>query len=122
MLLLAVGAVSTSLLGVVPVELVDSTRVGETDEQSDEEKLKDVNDHPTEGDLQWTEVRVDREDVDQLQRAEDVGCREQAFRDQGRVVGVPLLTWCVSQFWLTFANLLLDLDEGFKGKHECIIK
>ena len=41
--------------------------------------------------LEGPEVRVDREDVDQLEGGEDVGGSEQALGDEGGVPVVPLL-------------------------------
>ena len=41
--------------------------------------------------LQGSEVRIDWEDVDQLQRGEDVSGGEEALGDEGRVPVVPLL-------------------------------
>ena len=102
----AIVADLVPLLGVVPVQLVDPTRVGEADEQSDEEELEDVDDHPTEGDLEGTQVRVDREQVYQLQGTEYVGGGKQALGYQGGIVGVPLLPrhvgGCLAQPFLLF--------------------
>ena len=42
-------------------------------------------------DLEGSEVRVDAEDVDELEVGEDVGGGEEAFRDQHRIPRVPLV-------------------------------
>ena len=83
-------ALARPLFGVVPVELVDTARVREADKKGDEEELEDVEDHASERDLQRSEVRIDGEHVDDLQRAEDVRGGEEALRYQRRIVGVPL--------------------------------
>ena len=53
--------------------------------------LHDVHDHPAEADLQGAEVRVDGEDLHDLEVAGDHPRPEQPLRDQVRVVRVPLL-------------------------------
>ena len=54
---------------------------GEGEEHQEVEKTKftNIQNHPAQGDLEGSEVRVDREDVDQLQGGEDVGGSEQAL-------------------------------------------
>ena len=61
------------------------------DEEEEERPLHHVEHHAAEGDLQRAEVRVDGEDVDELQVGEDVGGGEEALGDQHRVPRVPLV-------------------------------
>ena len=68
-----------------------TTREGEVHEDEEERPLHHVEHHAAEGDLQRAEVRVDGEDVDELQVGEDVGGGEEALRDQHRVPRVPLV-------------------------------
>lgn len=63
----------------------------ENNQDVEHEELQYIEHHSTERDLQRAQVRVDAEDVDQLEAAEDVGGGEQAFGQQHGVPGVPLL-------------------------------
>ncbi len=62
-------------VGVVPEQLVHAAREGEEHEDEEEEELEDVHDHAGEGHLQRAEVRVDGEDVDQLQGTISGSCK-----------------------------------------------
>ena len=61
------------------------------DQDEEECPLHHVEYHAAEGDLEGPEVRVDGEDVDELQVGEDVGGGEEALGDQHRVPRVPLV-------------------------------
>ena len=71
--------------------LVRTTREGEADEHEEPHPLHDVHHHPAEADLQGAEVRVDGEDLHDLEVAGDHARAEQPLRDDVGVVGVPLL-------------------------------
>ena len=58
---------------------------------TESDPLHDVHDHPAEADLQGAEVRVDGEDLHDLEVAGDHARAEQPLRDQVGVVCVPLL-------------------------------
>ena len=58
---------------------------------TESDPLHDVHDHPAEADLQGAEVRVDGEDLHDLEVAGDHPRPEQPLRDQVGVVRVPLL-------------------------------
>ena len=53
---------------VVPEQLVHTAPEGEHDQDEQEHPLHDVKDHFAEGNLQGTEVRVDGQDVDNLEK------------------------------------------------------
>lgn len=57
----------------------------------DEEELEDVEEHPPQGDLQRSQVRVGREKRDESQGAENVGDGEHRLSDQRRVPHLPLV-------------------------------
>lgn len=63
---------------------------------------------------------IDREDVDQLKRAEDVGGREEALRDQGRVEGVPVFATDPSAGVMN-SPLFLDLEKERKTSQRLLI-
>ena len=58
---------------------------------TESDPLHDVHDHPAEADLQGAEVRVDGEDLHDLEVAGDHARAEQPLRDQIGVIRVPLL-------------------------------
>ena len=58
---------------------------------TESDPLHDVHDHPAEADLEGAEVRVDGEDLHDLEVAGDHPRPEQPLRDQVGVVRVPLL-------------------------------
>ena len=57
-----------------------TTGEGEEHQEVEETKFTNIENHPAQRDLEGTEVRVDREDVDQLQGGEDVGGSKQALQ------------------------------------------
>ena len=71
--------------GVVPKQLVHAARKRKEHQYVDREELENVDHHATERDLQRTEVRIHREDVDELQRAEYVGGRKQSLGQKNRI-------------------------------------
>ena len=75
---------------VVPEQLIEATGEGEDHEQDHHAELENVVHHAAERDLQWPEMRIDGEDVDQFQRAEDVRRSEDALGDQRGIPGVPV--------------------------------
>ena len=54
-------------IGVVPHELVETAAEGDEHQHVDEEELDDVDDHPTQRDLQRTQMRRNGEDVHRFQ-------------------------------------------------------
>lgn len=73
--------------------------------QKEKNVLHDIHHHTAECDLQRTKMRVDGEDVDQLQSAEDVRSCKQTLRHQVRIKSVPVFPlgvscWIVVQFFL----------------------
>ena len=58
-------------VGVVPQQLVQAAPEGEEHQDVEDEPLGDVDDHLAQGDLERPQVRVDGEDVDQLQEGRD---------------------------------------------------
>ena len=72
-------------------QLVLTTRKCEADEDEEAHPLHDVHHHPAEADLQRAEVRVDGEDLHDLEVAGDHPRPEQPLRDDVGIVGVPLL-------------------------------
>ena len=83
------GAVFRPLGRVLPEQLVHAAREGDEQQEDEEEEFHDVHHHPAQRDLQRAQVRVDGEDVDQLQLAEDVGGREQRLGDEVRIERIP---------------------------------
>lgn len=77
---------------VVPVHVVQSTGEGEQQQCKDDKELEDVHDHTAQRDLQRSQVRVDREHVDELQRAEDVGCSEHGLGHEAGIICRPVFT------------------------------
>ena len=53
--------------------------------------LHDVHDHPAQGDLQRPQVRVDREQLDNLEVAGDHAGPKETLRDEIGIIGVPFL-------------------------------
>lgn len=95
----------------LPEELVETAAEGKQHEDVEEEELHYVHHHARQGHLQRAQMRIHREDVDQLQTAEDVGRTEQALRDEHRVPGIPFLSWQISRR-LILLHLFLDLRIG----------
>ena len=60
-------------------------------------------------------MRVDGEDVDQLERAEDVGGGEEALRDEVGVEGVPLVPGRQRRRPVPGPLLLLHLPKTHRG-------
>ena len=86
------------------------------DEEEEERPLHHVEHHAAEGDLQRAEVRVDGEDVDELQVGEDVGGGEEALGDQHRVPRVPLVPG--AKLWLSRVIYFYDFTEPqIQGDH-----
>ena len=56
-----------------------TTGEGEEHQEVEKTKFTNIQNHPAQRDLEGTEVRIDREDVDQLEGGEDVGGSEQAL-------------------------------------------
>ena len=79
-------------ISIIPQQLVHATAEGKEDKEVEDEPLGDVDSHPTEGDLERTEVGIDGEDVDQLEEGGDHAGAEQALGDQVGVVRVPFLS------------------------------
>ena len=63
-----------------------TTGEGEEHQEVEKTKFTNIQNHPAQGDLEGTEVRVDREDVDQLQGGEDVGGSKQALQSSVKSV------------------------------------
>jgi len=61
------------LTGVVPVQLVHTTREGKADQKGKDQETQHVVDHASERQLQWAEVGTDGAEVDQLEDTEYVG-------------------------------------------------
>lgn len=76
---------------VVPHQLVQTATESEQHQRVDEEELDDVDDHPAERDLQRPQVRIDRENMDELEEGEDHAGGKGSLRQQHRIEGVPLL-------------------------------
>ena len=75
----------------IQLKLVLTAREGKADEDKKAHPLHDVHHHPAEADLQRAEVRVDGEDLHDLEVAGDHPRPEQPLRDDVGIVGVPLL-------------------------------
>jgi hypothetical protein len=51
------------------MSLLPTAAKGEEDKRVDKKELDDINDHTAEGNLNWTQVWIYAEDVNQLQEA-----------------------------------------------------
>ena len=71
-------------------------------------------------DLEGSEVRVDAEDVDELEVGEDVGGGEEALRDQHRVPRVPLVSG--AKLWLmSHVIFFYDLLNHYKYRVTMVV-
>lgn len=77
----------------LPQKLIQATAECKQHEHVEKEELHDVRHHPRQRHLQRSQVRIHREDVDKLQRTENVGSTEKTLGDQHRIPSVPLLSW-----------------------------
>lgn len=82
-------------VSVVPHQLIESTAKGEQDQRVDEEELDNINDHPSKGHLQRSQMRIYGEDVDQFKERKDHSSSKSSFGQQHWVVWIPFLSWKV---------------------------
>jgi len=66
-------------LCIIPKQLIQATAKGKQHQSIDKEELDNIDNHASQRNLQWSQMRIDREDVNQFQIGKDHSRSKSAF-------------------------------------------